>query len=135
MTYGSETWGLTKAVGRKLKTTQRKMQRVMLGITLRDKKRATWIREKTKVEDITCNIKRKKWSWAGHLMRRTDDRWTVKVTKWQPRDGNRSKGRPATRWRDEIRSFAGKNWERLTENRKNWKALGEAYILQWINNG
>ncbi len=35
----------------------------MLGIKWRDRKRALWIREQTKVEDILMTIKNKKWPW------------------------------------------------------------------------
>ncbi len=64
-----------------------------LGITRRDRKRASWIREQTKVEDILMAIKNKKWTWAGHVMRRHDNRWTMRATKWQPRNGSRNQGR------------------------------------------
>ncbi len=53
----------------------------MLGITWRDKKRASWIREQTKVEDILMTIKNKKWTWAGHVMSRRDNRWTMREAK------------------------------------------------------
>ncbi len=59
----------------------------MLGITWRDRKRASWIREQMKVEDILMTIKNKKWTWAGHITRRRDNRWTMRVTEWQPRNG------------------------------------------------
>ncbi len=58
---------------RKLRSAQRGMERRMLGITWRDRKRAPWIREHTKVEDILVTIKNKKWTWAGHVMRRQMD--------------------------------------------------------------
>ena len=45
MTYGSETWSLTKPQENKLMTTQGKMERIMLGITLRDKVRNEEIRQ------------------------------------------------------------------------------------------
>ncbi len=41
------------------------MERRMLGITWRNKKRALWIREQTKVEDILMTITNKKLTWAG----------------------------------------------------------------------
>ena len=81
LTYGSETWGLTKKAERKLRTAERKIERIMLGITLRERKRATWIRERTRIEDILVTIKKKKWAWAGHVMRRTDDGWTLRLTE------------------------------------------------------
>ena len=54
------------------------MERSMLGITLRDRKRSTWIREQTKVTDIIEVIKEQKWRWAGHIARREDNRWNKK---------------------------------------------------------
>ncbi len=42
LTYGSEPWRLTKELERKLRSAQRGMERRMLGIILRDKKRASW---------------------------------------------------------------------------------------------
>ncbi len=67
-------WHFTKEIERKLRRAQRGMERRMLGITWRDKKRASLIREQTKVEDILMTIKKKKWTWAGHVMRRRDNR-------------------------------------------------------------
>ncbi len=64
----------------------------MLGVTWRDRKRASWIREQTKVEDILVTNKNKKWTWAGNVMRRRDNRWTTRVTEWQPRNGRRNQG-------------------------------------------
>ncbi len=39
LTYGSETWRLTKELERKLRSAQRGTERRMLGITWRDRKR------------------------------------------------------------------------------------------------
>ncbi len=80
-------------------------------------KRALWIREETKVEDILMTIKNKKWTWAGHIMCRRDKRWTTRVTEWQPRNGRRNQGRQRVRSRDEIRAFAGPSWSSLTSDR------------------
>ena len=52
MTYGSETWSLTKKQRERLAVAQRDMERSMLGITRKDKKCNEWIREKTGVDDI-----------------------------------------------------------------------------------
>ena len=106
-----------------------------MGISLRDRKRATWIREQTKVDDILSTIKKKKWTWAGHVMRRDDNRWTVRLTEWIPRDGKRNKGRQRSRWADELRKFAGLGWHRLTGDRREWKRKCEAFVLQWTEHG
>ena len=87
------------------------MEGAMLGITLRDKKRSTWIREKTKVKDIPV-VKQQKWRWAGHVARMNDNRWTKRLTNWHPYNEKRSRKRPDTRWKDEIEKFAGVAWQR-----------------------
>ncbi len=47
LTYGSETWQKEEEE-RKLRSEQSEMERKMLGITWNDRKRETWIKEKTK---------------------------------------------------------------------------------------
>ena len=98
------------------------MERKILGLTLRDRKRAVWIREQTGITDILVDIKWKKWSWAGHVMRRMDNRWTIRVTEWIPREGKRSRGRQKVRWDDEVRKFAGASWNTLAQDRGNWRS-------------
>ena len=84
LTYGAETLTLTKASENKLRVAQRAMERSMLGITLRDKMTNQWIREQTKVIDVMERIASLKWSWAGHIARRTDNRWTKAIMEWRP---------------------------------------------------
>ena len=67
MVYGSETWPLKKAHMELLSVAQRKMVRVMLGITLRDHTRNTWIRYQTGVNDIIDVIKTGIHGWAEHI--------------------------------------------------------------------
>ena len=42
--------------------------------------------------DIIETIMKSKWRWAGHVMRRTDGRWTKRITDWYPRLGSRKRG-------------------------------------------
>ena len=67
MVYDSETWALKKAHMELLSVAQRKTERIMLGITLRDRKR-TWIRHQTGVNDIIDVIKTGIHGWAGHIV-------------------------------------------------------------------
>ena len=131
ITYGSETWNLNKAITLKIRSAQRAMERIMMGLTWEDRKTAKWIREQTQVRDIIEVIKKNKWTWAGHVMRRTDNRWTKRITEWIPREGTRNRGKQRTRWRDEIQEFAGPTWSTLTQDRVNWRTMGEAFVLQW----
>ncbi len=88
----------------------------MLCVTWRDKKRASWIREQTKVEHIPMTIKKKKWTWAGHIMRRRDNRSTTRVTEWQPRNGRRNQARQRVKGKDETIAFAGPSWSLITSD-------------------
>ena len=58
MTYGTETWTLTKQAQNKLAAAQTKMERSMLNITYKDRKTNIWVREKTKVIDIISNVRK-----------------------------------------------------------------------------
>ena len=97
MTYESETWALTTAQMDALAVAQRKMERIMLGITLRDQRHNTWIRQQTGVTDIIDHIRQSKHQWAGHVARLQDNRWTIRATSWVPRRWLRPRGRPKTR--------------------------------------
>ena len=139
LTYGAETLTLTKASENKLRVAQRAMERSMLGITLRDKMTNQWIREQTKVVDVMERIASLKWSWAGHIARRTDDRWTHAIMNWRPSQ-KRPMGRPPERWTNGIKKYikdiyGHSNWQQVAMNRTEWKRLGEAYIQQWIQIG
>ncbi|PZC81828.1 hypothetical protein B5X24_HaOG211841 [Helicoverpa armigera] len=95
------------------------------------------IRQRTKVIDVddlgyvAHRISKLKWQWAGHISRRTDNRWGKRVLEWRPRLGKRSVGRPQARWSDDLCKTAGRSWMREAENRSQWRALGEAYVQQW----
>ena len=115
MTYGSETWSLTNKQRERLAVAQRNMERSMLGITKKGKKRNEWIG----IGDIMEKIDVMKWSWAGHKGRMKNDRWAKKCTKWIP-GRKRKRGRPTRRWRDDIEKVAAVNWISKTENRRTW---------------
>lgn len=131
MTYGAETWSLTAQARRKLAAAQMKMERSMLNITYRDRKTNEWVRNRTKVTDIITTVRRLKWSWAGHISRLRDNRWTSRITTWRPYDGKRSRGRPAKRWRDDLDDFWKDTiWQRKAQDRLTWKTHAEAFAQQ-----
>ena len=73
MTYGCQTWSLTKATTQRLRTAQRAMERKMLKAKLKDK------------IPVVKFAAKQKWKWAGHVARLNDNRWTKRITDWQPR--------------------------------------------------
>ena len=83
--YGSETWALKKAAHMELlSVAQRKIERIMLGITLRDHKRNTWIRYQTGVNDTIDVNKKEIRGRAGHIAQFKENRRKKGVTEWTP---------------------------------------------------
>lgn len=135
LTYGAETLTLTKKAVQKIKVTQRAMERLMLGLTLRDHITNDELRRRTRVIDAVERIAILKWNWAGHIARVQDNRWTKRIIEWRPRqDAYRNRGRPPTRWSDDIKRVHT-NWIQEAQNRRMWKQSREAYVQQWTNMG
>ncbi|GFO33009.1 endonuclease-reverse transcriptase [Plakobranchus ocellatus] len=78
-------------------------------------------------------VEKQKWKWAGHVARLKDNRWTLRVTEWQPRNGKRKRRRQARRWRDDIVKKKGNTWSRDARDRDEWRRDAEGYILQWMD--
>lgn len=129
ITYGCETWALTKHHRNMLEHCQRAMERSMIGSKRQDKIRNTVIRSKTKVTDVLTRIDSLKWRWTGHMLRGTQ-KWSNIITDWYPRDGKRNRGRQSKRWEDELKLTAGSKWRRVARDRVQWKLLEEAFAMR-----
>ena len=133
MTYGCETWALNNAMMDKLAVAQRKMERIMLGITLRDRKRNTWNHQETSVGDIINAIRKAKHRWTGHIAWLSAYRWAIRATERTPRDWTRKQGCPKARWRDDLTKQIGPLWSRLAKHRHLWDRSREGFLCQeWI---
>ena len=58
MTYGCESWSLSNTQLEKLVTAQRKMERIIVGVTLKDRKSTNWIQKPSGVTDIIRSIRK-----------------------------------------------------------------------------
>lgn len=123
LTYGSQCWKLTDELKERIAVTQRNMERSMMNIKLSDKISNTKIRKKSNIKDIQTTSNELKWSWAGHVQRYQDNRWTIRVENWEPK-GRRKPGRPKTRWSDEFHNKASLFWRKKCLNRDKWKLMG-----------
>ncbi|KAE9420923.1 hypothetical protein Angca_009566, partial [Angiostrongylus cantonensis] len=74
LTYASETWSLL----------ERTMLEVSRFTQVRDGIRSSDLRQRSKIKDAVLYAKQSKISWAGHVMRMNDDRWTRAVSDWIP---------------------------------------------------
>ena len=143
--YASGTWTMTRERERKLRTAQRKMLRQVLGIPWGPEADeldnvesfVTWITFATSkikgfVEtgallDWVSEQRKRKWKWAGHCARRTDNRWTRRFLDFQL-PTSRARGRPRARWSDDIVKFLQsegmigpeESWIDVAQSREFW---------------
>src|SRR5713101_4669130 len=92
LTYGSETWNITKKEEESLRTTQRAIERRIYSISKLEHIRHTKIRKISRIKDVQETIYENKRRWADHIARMKDNRWTTRVTDWYPRTKKRKLG-------------------------------------------
>ena len=97
------------------------MMRWMTGKKLEEHVQISELKELTRLPSITQKIKRKKLVWFGHVKRSSAP---VKQITEGFFPGQRTRGRPAWRWIDDIYSWSGKTLHELntlTKNRAEWR--------------
>ena len=97
MTYGCETWSLSNTQLEKLVTTQRKMERIMVGFALKDRKSTNWIRQQSGVDRHYHEHTRKQTQMGGNTWQGEVTTDGQSVTEWIPRKHKRPRGRPRMR--------------------------------------
>ena len=85
-----------------------------------------WVREKTKVTDVIEKARRRKWTWAGHVSRIRDNRWTLCITIWKPYESKRPRGKPSKHQRQTRRLMEGYHLAE-DKDRQMWKQHAEAF--------
>jgi hypothetical protein len=74
---------------------------------------------------INTQIKKRKWAWIGHTLRKPPNSITRQALKWNPQHKG-SRGRPRNTWRRDTETELkeqGHNWnsaEKLAPNRVRW---------------
>ncbi|PSN35426.1 hypothetical protein C0J52_13197 [Blattella germanica] len=86
---------------------QRKMERRNLNKQLSNRTSNVDLRKRTGMQYAAIQAQQLKWRWARHAMRMHQGRWTYTRT-WDPREGERNRGRPRCRWSDDFRRSAKK---------------------------
>ncbi|PZC71361.1 hypothetical protein B5X24_HaOG213580 [Helicoverpa armigera] len=88
----------------------------------------TW--RSTKLIEVD-KIKRRKWNWIGHTLRRYPDHIPRQALDWNPQ-GKRKRGRPKQSWRRTIIAEAatmGRTWseiKREAQDRTRWRSTVDA---------
>jgi hypothetical protein len=73
-------------------------------------------------------IKSQRLAWYGHVTRKEDNKHVKAIMKWNPID-RRSRGRPKTRWKDDVeanlRAMEITKWKTSIEDNLAWKKIVE----------
>ena len=126
--YGSETWRVTKTNTNKLQTFINKCLRNVLQIRWPEMIPNEELWERTGQEQIITEIKRRKWGWIGHTLRKPATNTTRQALSWNPQ-GKRKVGRPRQTWRrsvEEELKAVGIRWSELgrtCQNRVRWRSI------------
>ena len=126
--YGSETWKLTNQLKNRLQSfinnCLRRILRIFWPNTITNEE--LW--ERTKQQLVVLEMKKRKWRWLGHTLRKPRTNITRQSLRWNPQ-GQRKRGRPRSTWRrdleKEIREL-GHSWaevENIPQDGDKWRAL------------
>lgn len=130
--YGCQTWSTTNRQMNALEICQRKMERKILGITMRDRISNESLSQMASTTNVTQRANKLKWKWGGHIARMKDERWTYRATMWDPRTGDRHRGRPRKRWADFYTTQAGQQWSRIARSRGTWRTIGSRLQMKTV---
>ena len=61
------------------------------------------------------------------------NRWTRRITEWQPRNGKRARGRQKRRWHDNLATYMDPTWTRIAQDCQTWQNHEEGYIQEWMD--
>jgi len=76
-------------------------------------------------EDINLEIRKRKFRWIGHTLRKEDGDISNAALFWNPQ-GNRKRGKPRNSWIRSVIKEAGRSWNELrflAAERQKWKGL------------
>jgi hypothetical protein len=82
-----------------------------------------------KHNNIINQIRAQRLSWSGHVQRMSDNRMVKKIYKWKTII-TRLKGRPKSRWDDDVKrdicKMKIKNWTVCVQDRGKWRDVDVA---------
>ena len=93
--YGCETWPVKDE--KRMATTEMRMVRWAMGVSLLEHTRNEEILEEARVEPIATVRRRRRLEWFGHIKRR-DETENIRAVVEMKMEGKRPRGRPKLRW-------------------------------------
>jgi hypothetical protein len=134
--YGSETWRTTKMLMNRIQVFINTCLRRILNIHWPEKiaNKVLWV--KTNQESVETTIRRRRWTWLGHTLRKPSQTIVRQALKWTPQS-QRRQGRPRNTWRRQLHSemqTAHLSWsemERKALDRSEWKQVVSGLCSTW----
>jgi endonuclease/exonuclease/phosphatase family metal-dependent hydrolase len=130
ISYGAETWTMSKNDENALRRLERKIIRKIWG--------PIWdgngwrVRRNVEIEgfmggeDVVRYVKARRIEWLGHVERLSEER-LPKVILYGKMDGVRRRGRPRTRWlrdvTDDLKVMEVRNWRAVAWEREEWRQI------------
>jgi len=100
--YGCETWKITKADERRLNSFQCQcLRRILKRIRWQQRISNNRVVKMAAINNISCVIRRRRWNWLGHVLKREDENDCFTALGWTPED-RRARGRPKPTWRRTV---------------------------------
>ena len=93
---GDESSGVSEAPSQ-----ERRMLRMICGVTLKDMVESTVIASRVGVNDLEEHLRQKRLRWFGHIARRDEEVEIKKVFELKI-EGRRKRSRPVKRWSDVV---------------------------------
>ena len=124
--YGCETWKATATVIKKLQTFVNRCIRRILGVRWMDRVRNEDLWERANQVPMEVEIKRRRWRWIGHTLRKSTASISRHSLKWNPQ-GKRGQKRPRETWRrcvEKEMAKMGHSWgelSKIAQDRRGWK--------------
>ena len=96
--YGSETWIVSNSITQRLQSFVNKCRRIICRIFWPNTINNVALLKLTDEEPILRQLKRRKWRWIGHTLRKLPDSISRMARDWNPQE-SRERGRPKHTWR------------------------------------
>lgn len=130
--YGCETWKTNKQLISRLQTFVNRSLRNILRIWWPQVISNEELWRRTHQTPIDIEMRRRKWKWIGHTLRRDGDNIARQALEWNPQ-GSRRRGRPRNTWRRSViaegMEKGGKTWpeiKTMARNRVRWRKFIDA---------
>ena len=134
--YGAETWRTTKTTINKVQTFINGCLRRILHIRWPDTISNTNLWQRTCQLPAEEEIRKRRWGWIGHTLRKPATSVTRQALRWNPQ-GKRKRGRPRNTWRRDLEADTAKlgyTWsqlERMAQDRELWRSVVGGPYPSW----